>query len=64
MPASDKISPLPLWEREGPAAQRREGEGAAPPAIAPAAPSPSQRFALGPSLSHKGRGDLGRSCIS
>jgi urease accessory protein len=45
--------PLPLWEREGPVAQQREGEG---DSAARANPSPS-RFA-GPSLSRKGRGDI------
>src|SRR6185312_8313626 len=31
------LAPLPLWEREGPAAQRREGEGSSTQIVLPGA---------------------------
>ena len=45
--------PLPLWEREGPVAQQREGEG-----NGAGGENPSPSRCAGPSLSHKGRGEV------
>ena len=47
---ADLMTPLPLGEREGPAAKRWEGEGTLLTSRLPKKlPSPSQAFGLGPS---------------
>jgi hypothetical protein len=54
----DLIFPLPAGEREGPQPQAWEGEGTRLSRASPKihVPSPSHRFAAGPSLSPAGRG--------